>query len=108
MAKPVVMKLVTYVLTPDFISTAYFINPSHQSACLYAYSHITARKRLGKNVTAATNTRNSRIVWCVVFYAVRVVWKESRQLVLPRSSSFTAVCAIGISDAAKETYFIYV
>jgi hypothetical protein len=38
------------------ISTAYFINPSHQSVCLYVYPLIVARQRLGKNVTAATNT----------------------------------------------------
>jgi hypothetical protein len=47
---------------------AYFINPSHQSVCLYAYPlivarqrpgnnpPIVARQRLGKNVTVATNT----------------------------------------------------
>jgi hypothetical protein len=47
---------------------AYFINPSHQSVCLYAYLPIVVRHRLGKNppifarqrlgekVTAAKNT----------------------------------------------------
>jgi hypothetical protein len=39
---------------------AYFLNPSHQSVCLYVYPHIAARQRIGKNVTAATNT-NVRI-----------------------------------------------
>jgi hypothetical protein len=48
--------------------------------CLYVYPSIVARQRLGKNVTAATNTR--------LFYAVRVVSKESRLLVLPRTSCF--------------------
>jgi hypothetical protein len=38
------------------VSTAYFINPSHQSVCLYVYPHIFVRQRLGKNVTVATNT----------------------------------------------------
>jgi hypothetical protein len=28
----------------------------HQYACLYVYSHTVSRQRLGKNVTAATNT----------------------------------------------------
>jgi hypothetical protein len=40
---------------------------------MYVYP-IIARQRLGKNVTAAANTRNS-IIGCVVFYAVRVISK---------------------------------
>jgi hypothetical protein len=44
-------------MAPEPISTAYFINPSHQSVCLYVYPPIVARQRLGKNVTAATNTQ---------------------------------------------------
>jgi hypothetical protein len=62
MAEPVSMKLGMHLMTPERISTAYFINPSHQSVCLYVYPRIVARKRLGKNVTAEKNTRNSRIV----------------------------------------------
>jgi hypothetical protein len=61
------MKLV-YIMAPEPISTEYFINPSHQSVCLYVYLPIVARQRLGRHVTAATNTRNSRrIVGRVVF-----------------------------------------
>jgi hypothetical protein len=30
-------KLRTYIMAPEPISTAYFINPSHQSVCLYVY-----------------------------------------------------------------------
>jgi hypothetical protein len=42
---------------------------------------------MGKTVTAATNTRNNGIiVRRVVFYAVRVVSKESVRLVLPITS----------------------
>jgi hypothetical protein len=63
---------------PEPISTAYFINPSHQSACLYAYPPIVARQRLGKSVP-----RKRRIVGDVL-YAVRVVSKKSRRLGLPR------------------------
>jgi hypothetical protein len=48
---------------------------------------IFARQRLGKHVPVAINTRkNRRIVGRVVFYAVRVVSKESTRLVLPRTS----------------------
>jgi hypothetical protein len=44
-------------MTNKPISTAYYINPSHQSVRLYVYAPIVARKRLGKNVTAATNAQ---------------------------------------------------
>jgi hypothetical protein len=85
-AEPIFMKLGMYIMTPGHISTAYFINPSHQSVCLHVYPPIVGRQRLGKNpsivarqllernATAATNTRNNiRIVGRVVFYAVRGV-----------------------------------
>jgi hypothetical protein len=45
-----------YTVAPKPISTAFFINPSHQSVYLYVYSHIVARQRLGKDVTAAMTT----------------------------------------------------
>jgi hypothetical protein len=57
MPEPVYMKLYTYITTPEPIWTAYFINPSHQSVCLCIL--IVARQRLGKHVSAATNTRSS-------------------------------------------------
>jgi hypothetical protein len=41
-----------------------------------------------KKVAAATNTRNNRTVERVVFYAVRVVPRENRRLVLPRMCRF--------------------
>jgi hypothetical protein len=43
--------------------------------CLYVY---VDRKRLGMNVTEATNTQsNNRFVEFVVFYAIRLVSKDS-------------------------------
>jgi hypothetical protein len=45
-----------YIMAPNPIEMAYFINPSHQSECPYVYPPIVARQRLGKRVTAATNT----------------------------------------------------
>jgi hypothetical protein len=45
-----------YIMPPEPISRAYFISHCHQCVCLYVYSPIVARQRLGKNVTAATNT----------------------------------------------------
>jgi hypothetical protein len=41
---------------------------------------VVAKQRLGRHVSATTNTRHStskRIVWPVIFYAVRVLLKES-------------------------------
>jgi hypothetical protein len=52
--QPVFVKLGVYIMPPEPISTAYLINPSHQSVCI---SPIVARQQLGKNFTAATNTR---------------------------------------------------
>jgi hypothetical protein len=56
MADPIIMKLGMHIMAPGPISTAYFINPSHQSVCLYVYLPIVAGQQFGKNVTAATNT----------------------------------------------------
>jgi hypothetical protein len=70
MAKPFFMKLGMYIMAPEPISTAYIINPSHQYVRPYVYPTIVARQRLGKSVTAATNTDNNRIIFGrVVFYA---------------------------------------
>jgi hypothetical protein len=46
-----------YIMALEPISTAYFINLSQQSLCLYVYPPIVARQRLGKNVSAAANAR---------------------------------------------------
>jgi hypothetical protein len=61
---------------------------SHEpiSLFLHVYPCIVARQRLYRNFTAAKNTCDSRrIVGRFVFYAVRVVLKESTRLVLPRT-----------------------
>jgi hypothetical protein len=50
------MKLGMYITAPERISTAYCINLSHQSVCLYVYPTIVAKQLIGKNVTAVTNT----------------------------------------------------
>jgi hypothetical protein len=53
---------------------------------------IVARQRLGKKVSALTNIHATikELSERVVFYAVRVVSKESRELVLPRTYCFTS------------------
>jgi hypothetical protein len=50
MAEPVIMKLGMYILAPEHSTTACFINPSHQSLCLYVYPPIVAGQQLGKHV----------------------------------------------------------
>jgi hypothetical protein len=57
MPQQIFMNLGMYILAPEPISTAYFINPSHQSVCLYVYPPIFARQRLGKKVTMTRNTQ---------------------------------------------------
>jgi hypothetical protein len=78
MPEKIFMKLGIYIMAPEPISKAYFINPSHRSVCLYVYHPIVARQQLRKNVTAVTNTplKNRRIVGRVIFYAVRSVSKK--------------------------------
>jgi hypothetical protein len=56
MAEPVFMKSGMYIMVPGPISTSYFINPFNHSLCLYMYSPIVDRQRLGKNVTATKST----------------------------------------------------
>jgi hypothetical protein len=76
-------------MTPDPTSAVYFINPSHQSLCLFAYPLFVARQRLGKHVTIATNTHaRKRIIGDAVSYTVRVVLKECGRLILPRTCFF--------------------
>jgi hypothetical protein len=55
MPEPIFMKLDMYIMAPEPISAAYFINTSHQSV----YPCIVARQWLGKKVTKATNTRTT-------------------------------------------------
>jgi hypothetical protein len=87
MPEPVFMKIYMHIMAPEPITKAYFINPSHQSLCLYVYPTFVARQRLGKQFPTATNTfSDRRNVGRVIFYADRVLWKESRWLVLPWSS----------------------
>jgi hypothetical protein len=46
MLEPIFMKPSTYIMPPEPISTAYFINPSHQSVCLYVCPPTVATQRL--------------------------------------------------------------
>jgi hypothetical protein len=78
MAEPVFMKLgmYMYIMAPEPISMAYFIDPSHQSVCLYIYPSIVARQWLSKNVTAATNMHATIEELLVALFSV---WSMSYQ-----------------------------
>jgi hypothetical protein len=57
MDEPIFMKLGMYIMAPEPISTAYFINPSPQSACLCVHPPLVVTQWLGEDVNAATNTQ---------------------------------------------------
>jgi hypothetical protein len=78
-----------HIMTPEIISTAYYINLYHQPMCLYVYpllllgngSMKTPLSWLGngsvKRYRGNEYTRNSRrIVGLIVFYAVRIVSRK--------------------------------
>jgi hypothetical protein len=67
---PIFIKLGMCIMAPEPISAAYFINPSHQSLCLYVYPPIVARQRLGKNDTAVTS-RHAKIEELDVYFSMR-------------------------------------
>jgi hypothetical protein len=94
------MAIEMYIMASEPISTVYLKNPSHQYACLCNNPPIVARQLLDKNIIAAKNTqeKNRGIVGYVVSYAVRVVLKESKRLVLPRISC----CIERLSDAVSD------
>jgi hypothetical protein len=84
MPEPIFMKLGTYITEPEPISTAYFMNPSHQPV----YTPIVARQRLGRSVTAATNTHATIDEFLDASFFMRSMSyrRISKRLVLPRSS----------------------
>jgi hypothetical protein len=56
MVEPVFMKLGMYIMAHESISATYFINPSHQSVCLYVYPPTVSGHWFRINVTSATNS----------------------------------------------------
>jgi hypothetical protein len=75
------MKLGTYIMARERISTAYFINPSHHPVCL-CVSPIFARQRLGqKNLMAATNTHATIKQLLVASFSMRSMSYEGKQAI---------------------------
>jgi hypothetical protein len=86
-------------MASELISTSYFVNPSHQSVCLYVYLSFSllgkgsvkcdppfvSRQWFGKNITAATNTHATVELLDASLSMFPFISKESRWLVLPRT-----------------------
>jgi hypothetical protein len=87
MPEPVFVKIDVYIMASEPISTAYFINPSHQSVCI---SPIVARQQLVKNFTAATNTHATTEELLVASFSKLIVSYQRKvgDLVLPKISWF--------------------
>jgi hypothetical protein len=65
---------------------------------------VVAKQRLGKNLIAATNTHATTEEFLTRrFYAVHVVSKESRRLVLPRTSSYDSFSCLFNDAVSVET-----
>jgi hypothetical protein len=73
------MKLGMYITAPEPISMTSFVNPSHQSLCLYAYPSIVARKHCYHSNKYTCNTEE---FGNIILYAVHVTTKEGWLLVL--------------------------
>jgi uncharacterized protein (DUF486 family) len=77
MPEPVFMKLGMYIMAPELFSTAYFINLSHWPVCLYVYTIIVDRQRLGNKVSATTNTHATiEELLDTSFYTLSVSYKR--------------------------------
>jgi hypothetical protein len=76
---PIFLKLGMYIMTPEPISTAYFIKPSISLCVCMCIPPIVHGKRVSKNDNVARNTHATIEVLldASLFNAVRVVSKES-------------------------------
>jgi hypothetical protein len=83
------MKLGTYIMASEPISMTYFINPSHQSMCLYVYSPIVARQWLGKLLKRQrTHTWKNNFWRCWFLYGPCHI---KRQLTIISSQNYSRV-----------------
>jgi hypothetical protein len=76
------MELGMHIVASELFSMVYFISPSHLSV----YPSVFAMQGLSQNVTAAMNTHNNRRIVGRTIFCVVHISKESRRLVLPRTS----------------------
>jgi hypothetical protein len=62
-----------FIVQPESTPTAYFKIPSHQSVCLYVYSVLVARQRLGKTYRGNEYPRGNTVAGHFVLYVVLFV-----------------------------------
>jgi hypothetical protein len=113
----ILIKFDMYIMAPEPISTAYFINPSPQSVGLYVYllsllenGAIKIPLSLlgnGSNKSYSGNNYdcNNRIIFePVVLYAVRIVsWKQ--EIILPRTSCLASFYHLFSKHASERGCF---
>jgi hypothetical protein len=61
----------------------------------YRSQETTRQKRYSDNEDAH---KNKRIVWRVIIYAVRAVYKESRRLIFPIHSTYLTTLSLGHNE----------
>jgi hypothetical protein len=90
MPEPIFMKLGMYIILPNPIWTAYFINPFHQCVCVSVFL-----SPLSLLCNGSLNTFLRQRIHAPIedkldafFYVVRVVSKDSKRLVLFRISFY--------------------
>jgi hypothetical protein len=88
MAEPVSMKLDMYIMAPKPISTVYFINPSHQSVCLYVYRLLLLGTSVKWYCSNEYTSNKRKIVGSVFLYVVRAISEESRWLIFSQKFLF--------------------
>jgi hypothetical protein len=113
MTEPIYLKLGICNMAAEPIVMAHFIYLSHQPVCLYVYppdarqrlgkNFLNApRHRLGENVTAATNTHATKNCWEHQFLCSPCSMKESRRLVLPRTSYSKLAGSSSVLDSNRR------
>jgi hypothetical protein len=98
--EPIFMKLCMYIMAPEPISTAYFINPSSQSVSICASHYrcsVTAQYKRYRGNAYTCNSK--RIVGRVLFYAIRVLSRKVGDWVFPE-----LLVVFNIQNSIPATY----
>jgi hypothetical protein len=110
------MRLDIHIVATEPLRTVYFINPSHQSVCLYVYPSSVCKTTTSSNISlfrcyvlarkhvpAATNTRNNnRIVRRFILYAIRVLSQECMSVCLYIPLSLLGNISVNIFPLQKR------
>jgi hypothetical protein len=86
MPEPIFIKLGMYIMAPEFISTAYFINPS-LCVCMCILLSLLGNGYF-KTLTRQWTHKQQKNCLTSLLYEIRAVSKESRLFVLLRASCY--------------------